>query len=159
MAHHENGMLDHTPKLLAISSGGGHWVQLLRLRPAFAGCEVTYATVREGYRTDVIGEDFKLIHDGNRSNVLNLIRSAVGIVLLLLRTRPDIVITTGAAPGFFGCMFGRYLGARVIWIDSIANAERLSASGKNVRIFAHLWLTQWSHLESESGPKYLGNVL
>ena len=51
------------PKLLAISSGGGHWVQLLRLRPAFDGCEVVYATVREGYREDVGGAEFRLIPD------------------------------------------------------------------------------------------------
>ena len=29
------------PKILAIASGGGHWIQLLRLRPAFSGADVT----------------------------------------------------------------------------------------------------------------------
>ena len=40
-------------RVLAISSGGGHWVQLPRLRPAFAGAEVTYVTVDRAYATDV----------------------------------------------------------------------------------------------------------
>ena len=30
-------------RVLAISSGGGHWIQLLRLRPAFAGADVHFA--------------------------------------------------------------------------------------------------------------------
>ena len=153
--------MEHTkPRLLAISSGGGHWIQLLRLRPAFEGCDVTYATVREGYRTDVgDSADFRVIRDGNRWHKIALIRSALGILWLLLRLRPDVVITTGAAPGFFGVRFGKWLGARVVWIDSVANAEELSMSGKNAGLFVDLWLTQWPHLAREEGPQHIGSVL
>lgn len=152
-------MLKPAPRLLAISSGGGHWVQLLRLRPAFEGCDVTFATVRDGYREDVAGEDFRLIRDGNRWNKLDLIRSALGIAALLLQVRPDVVITTGAAPGYFGVRFGKWLGARVIWVDSVANADELSMSGQKAGAFSDLWLTQWPHLAHEGGPQFIGSVL
>jgi len=147
------------PKVLAISSGGGHWVQLLRLRPAFEGCEVTYATVREGYRNDVKGAEFHLIPDSNRWNKLALLKSAFGVLCLLLRVRPDVVVTTGAAPGFFGVRIGKLMGARVVWVDSVANAEELSMSGRNVGSFVDLWLTQWPHLAQDGGPKFFGSVL
>src|SRR4051794_36744025 len=49
--------------VLAISSGGGHWVQLLRLRPAMVGCRVTFVTVNGAYRADVPGERFRTIPD------------------------------------------------------------------------------------------------
>lgn len=58
--------------------------------------------------------------------------------LIVLLHRPDIVISTGAAPGFFALLFGKLLGARTIWIDSIANAEQLSVSGQKVKLFADL---------------------
>ena len=90
------------PRLLAISSGGGHWVQLLRLRPAFEGCDVTYATVREGYRVDVGEADFRLIPDSNRWSKLALMRSAAVIFLLILRLRPDVVITRVPHQGISG---------------------------------------------------------
>lgn len=147
------------PKVLAISSGGGHWVQLLRLRPAFEGCDVTYATVREGYRADVGEAEFRLIPDSNRSTKRALIRSAFAILLLLMREKPDVVITTGAAPGYFGVRLGKWLGARVIWLDSVANAEELSMSGEKAGSFVDLWLTQWPHLARDSGPKCFGSVL
>ncbi len=147
------------PRVLAISSGGGHWVQLLRLRPAFAGCEVTYATVRDGFRADVGDADFHVIRDANRWSKLNLVRSALGITRLLLRVRPDIVITTGAAPGYFGARFGKWMGARVIWVDSVANAGELSMSGEKAGAFSDLWLTQWAHLAREKGPRFFGSVL
>lgn len=146
-------------KILAIASGGGHWVQLLRMRPAFEGADVVYATVREGYRSDVGGAGFRLIPDCNRWNKLALVRSAVAILLLLLRERPDVVITTGAAPGYFGVRFGKWMGARVIWVDSVANAEELSMSGRKAGSFVDLWLTQWPHLASDGGPQCMGSVL
>jgi hypothetical protein len=153
-------MKSATTKLLAISSGGGHWIQLLRLRPAFEGCVVTYATVREGYRSDVgSGADFRVIHDGNRWKKVDLIRSALGVLWLLLRLKPDVVVTTGAAPGYFGVRFGKWLGARVIWVDSIANAEELSLSGEKAGSFVDLWLTQWPHLARDGGPQHMGSVI
>lgn len=148
------------PKLLAISSGGGHWIQLLRLRPAFEGCDVTYATVRDGYRTDLEeGSRFALIRDGNRWSKWNLLFSALGIFCLLLRLRPDVVVTTGAAPGYFALRLGKLLGARVVWIDSIANAGEISLSGQKAGHHADLWLTQWPHLAREDGPQFFGSVL
>ncbi|MGD9420531.1 MAG: UDP-N-acetylglucosamine--LPS N-acetylglucosamine transferase [Verrucomicrobiota bacterium JB025] len=146
-------------RILAISSGGGHWVQLLRLRPAFAGAEVTYATVRPGYRDDVDGCDFVLVPDSNRWNKLALLKSALGILVLVFRLRPDVVVTTGAAPGFFAVRFGKWLGSRVIWVDSVANAEELSMSGRKAGAFVDLWLTQWPHLARDGGPRYMGRVL
>jgi hypothetical protein len=37
-------------------------------------------------------------------------------------------------------------GARTVWIDSIANSEKLSLSGRLVRKHVDLCLTQWPHL-------------
>jgi hypothetical protein len=146
-------------KILAIASGGGHWVQLLRLRPAFEGCDVVFATVREGYRGDVGGAEFRVIPDSNRWNKLALLRCALGVMWLVLRERPDVVISTGAAPGFFGVRFGKWFGARVVWVDSVANAEELSMSGQKAGDFVDLWVTQWQHLAAADGPKFFGSVI
>jgi UDP-N-acetylglucosamine:LPS N-acetylglucosamine transferase len=146
--------------VLAVSSGGGHWVQLLRLRPAFEGSDVTFATVREGYRADVEGSgDFRVIVDCNRSKKLKVLQCIVSVFLLLLRVRPDVVDSTGAAPGYFALRLGRWFGARTIWVDSVANAEELSMSGRMAGKYADLWLTQWQHLAEENGPRFRGSVL
>lgn len=148
------------PRLLAISSGGGHWIQLLRLRPAFEGCDVTYATVKKGYRSHLESDAvFKVVPDGNRWQKIKLIRSAFAIAILIIRLRPDVVVSTGAAPGYFALRFAKWLGARVVWIDSIANAEELSLSGVKAGSFSDLWLTQWSHLARDGGPEFFGSVL
>ena len=55
--------------------------------------------------------------------------------------------------------FGRLMGARTIWLDSIANVEELSMSGRRIGHYVDLWLTQWPHLAQPEGPHYMGSVL
>lgn len=146
-------------KILAISSGGGHWVQMLRLRPAFDGARVTYACVREGYAEDVPGERFVTFTDATRWDRWRLLKMLIEVSWLVVRTRPDVVITTGAAPGYVALRVGKWLGARTVWIDSIANVETLSLSGQKAGRHVDLWLTQWAHLSRPEGPDHEGAVL
>ena len=148
-------------KVVGVSSGGGHWVQMLRLRPAFTACDLTLVTVRQGYCSD-IGNDpikFRVIRDANRTDKLGLVRSALSVLWVLLQERPDVVISTGAAPGYFAIRIGKLLGAKTIWLDSVANVEELSLSGQQAGKHADLWLTQWEHLASPSGPHFRGSIL
>lgn len=146
-------------RVLAVSSGGGHWVELLRVTPAMAGAEVAYVTVQRDYVHDVAGARFYAVNDATRWNKAAVLVMAMRLLLIMFRERPDVVLTTGAAPGYFALRFGRWLGAKTIWLDSIANAEELSMSGRIAGRHADLWLTQWRHLASDEGPEYAGAVL
>lgn len=146
-------------KVLAIASGGGHWVQLLRLRPALAGSDAIFATTRKSYESQVSNARFQVVPDCNRWNKLKLLRSAIEIFWLILKEKPDTILSTGAAPGYFAIRFGKLLGKKTIWVDSIANAEELSLSGQKVAKYVDHWITQWEHLASPKGPNYFGNVL
>ncbi len=146
-------------RILAISSGGGHWVQLLRLRPALAGHRVTFVTVRESYRCDVEGAPFLVVNDATRWDRIGLVKMGLRLLWVMVRVRPQVVISTGAAPGYFAIRLGKLMGARTIWVDSIANVEAMSMTGALVRKHADLWLTQWAHLAEENGPSYAGAVL
>lgn len=162
------GSLFEGKKILAVASTGGHWVQLLRLREAWKGLDVTYVTTDPGVRpvleqmARAAGEPpprLLIIEEGNRWQKRRLLRQVLQLAGIMLRIRPDAVISTGAAPGYFALRLGRLVGARTIWIDSIANADELSLSGQKVGRYADLWLTQWPHLARDDGPRYLGSVL
>jgi len=156
-------------RVLVIASGGGHWTQLLRLCPAWDGCDVAYATTHPGYRKDVPTAEggppprFHVVPDANLSEKIRLVRQLLAVIRLVLRERPDVVVTTGASVGYFALRLGRMLGARTVWLDSIANAAELSLAGQRAGPYADLWLTQWPELAggSEAGdrPAYRGSVL
>ncbi len=151
--------LPRRPRILAIASGGGHWVQLLRLRPAFAGGHVAYVTVDPCCRNHVGNAPFYVVNDATRWNKFGLLRLALRIMWIVIRERPDVILTTGAAPGFFGIMAGRLIGARTAWIDSLANVDQLSMSGERARRWSTLWLTQWPQLARRNGPRFAGAVV
>lgn len=155
-------------KILVIASGGGHWIQLYRMRPAWDGCQITYASTMAGLADDIRddararGQEtpaYVLLPEANRWQQARLVWLLVRILWLLVRLRPDVVVTTGAAHGYFALRIGHWFGAKTIWIDSIANAGELSLSGKRVGPFADVWLTQWEHLARPEGPGFQGAVL
>ena len=146
--------------VLALSSGGGHWIQLKRVLPAFEGQRLTCASVHPDLAADVPYADaFHVVPDANRWSKIALLQSAFGVLRLLVKLRPDVVITTGAAPGWFALVFAKKLGARTVWLDSVANAEEMSLSGQKAGRHADLWLTQWEHVARPEGPHYAGSVL
>lgn len=149
---------------MAAASAGGHWIQLLRLQPAWEGCEVIFLSTEPSLQSDVVVQSstearFYAVTEASRWNKLKLIKSAIQVAFVIVRERPDVVITTGAAVGYFAILFGKIFGSRTVWVDSIANAEELSLSGQKAARFADVFLTQWPELESPEGPHYWGSVL
>lgn len=145
-------------RILAVASSGGHWVQLLRLRPAFEGHDVAFVTTNPGHRDEVGGARFHVVPDANRWERRKVLTAAARMLWIMLRERPDVVISTGAAPGYLALRAGRLFGARTAWIDSAANVEELSMSGQMASKKADLCLTQWQHL-AQDRVGYEGAVL
>ena len=145
--------------VVAVSSGGGHWAELMRLKPALADHRVHYVTVQPSYVRDVPGDAFSVVTDATRWSPLKLMVLAMQIMVVMIRYRPEAVVSTGAAPGLFAIIVGKLLGARTVWVDSLANVDELSGSGRLAGRFSDLWLTQWETLAREGGPEYAGKVL
>jgi UDP-N-acetylglucosamine:LPS N-acetylglucosamine transferase len=147
-------------RILAIASGGGHWVELQRLKAAFDGFDVAYASVYPEYAEDVPDRRFYSFRDVSRWDRFGFIVLAFQIFKILIIERPKIVITTGSLPCCIILICAKYLfGAKTMWIDSIANVQQLSSSGKLAGKFVHVWLTQWPQLANPNGPHYWGAVL
>lgn len=150
--------MNKSKKILAVSSIGGHWIQLLRIvRPLEKDFTVEYMCTHSKCATMVEGRNFYKTEDFSRWNAYKIIPSLLRDIKLLRKIRPSVVITTGAAPGLV-CLFAAKLsGIKTIWIDSIANVEHLSASGRIAKTFADRVYTQWNDL-AEKGVIYKGNI-
>ena len=102
---------------------------------------------------------FYSINDATRWNKFGLIVMTLRLAWIIWKEKPEIVMSTGAAPGYVALRLGHLMGARTIWLDSVANIDRLSLSGERIGRYADLWLTQWAHLANKTGPYYRGSVL
>lgn len=147
------------PRLLALASGGGHWIQLLRLRPAFDGFDTAYVSMFESYAAMLDGARFYTVPDASRFNVVSFAPVFAKALKILLKERPRVIVTTGSAPMLSFILLGRAMGARTLWIDSIANSERMSSSGRLARKFAHRVISQWPDVAEREGVESWGRVL
>mgnify|MGYP001597190698 FL=1 len=147
------------PVVLAVSSGGGHWVQLQRLSAAFAGAEVHFATTDPTAAPALPDARLHVFPDANKDTPLRLLACLCSIGWIVLRVRPDVVVSTGAAGGFLAIRLARLIGARTMFIDSIANARELSISARLSLGVANRVLSQWPQVAARSGAEYRGAVL
>ncbi|APX92954.1 oligosaccharide biosynthesis protein Alg14 [Halomonas sp. 1513] len=141
-------------KVLFVASFGGHWVQMRRLAKLVECSALVYVGTAEGEHdgADDYLEDFSIreLWCGMRQ-----LPRALGIVR---RHRPDLIISTGAAPGLLLLFAGFLLGMKTVWVDSIANSQRLSLSGRVAKLFASRVLTQWPAL-AKGRVQYQGSLL
>ncbi len=142
-------------KVMAVASQGGHLVQLMRIRPLFDKYNTVYISNVESFN----GIPVEKVLDANFDQKVRLFLLSIQILIKVLIYRPNVVITTGAAPGFFAVLWGRLIGAKTIWIDSIANAEELSMAGKKVKRISSVCLSQWEDVAAKEGVEYIGNIL
>ena len=127
----------------------------MRLFPAFE----RYDTALVSTMDQGVGGRFYRVLDANQRTKWAMLKMMAQMLAVLLRERPHVVISTGAAPGYMALRMGRLLGARTIWIDSFANVDQLSLAGRLAGPHADLWLTQWAHLAKPGGPEFIGAVL
>lgn len=146
-------------RILLIASGGGHWTQLLLMLPPLEGYDVKFLTTIPGLPEQSGVGPSRIIPDCSSSEKHRIPACVAALTREILIFRPHIVISTGALPGLMGIIIGRLIGARTVWVDSVANAEEMSSSGRHARRFATLWLSQWEHVAKASGAGYAGSVL
>ncbi|HML74979.1 MAG TPA: hypothetical protein PKB02_10850 [Anaerohalosphaeraceae bacterium] len=148
-------------KICLVASAGGHLSQLLSLCSVWAGyeliCVSTGHMVKE--KLDTIGKPY-IVGECNREHPIQTVGVMYKCLRIMLKERPDVVFSTGAAAGFLMCFWSKLFGSKVIWLDSIANAHKLSMSGRMIRPFADLILSQWPDVAAKyPNVEYAGEVL
>jgi len=148
-------------KICLVASAGGHLSQLLKIVQAVNGYEAFVVTTSEAVRENLTR--FGQVHvvgECNRQHGLRVVRVFLTCWRILRRERPDVVLSTGAAPGCVCCFLGKLMGAKIIWVDSITNVGRLSLSGWLVRYIADLFIVQWAELAQKyRGTEYVGTIV
>ena len=65
---------------------------------------------------------------------------------ILIKEKPDVVISTGADCALATCYLAKLFGKKVIYIESFCRPTRPSITGKLVYIIADLFIYQWEEV-------------
>lgn len=130
-----------------MSSTGGHLLQLVALREAWAGLEHVWVTFDAAdSRALLAGEQVVHAHSPTNRNVPNLLRN-IGLALRVVpRVRPTVVLTTGAGVAVPFAWIGRLFGARVVYIESLTRIDRPSLTYRLIRPVVSRTYVQWPEL-------------
>jgi UDP-N-acetylglucosamine--N-acetylmuramyl-(pentapeptide) pyrophosphoryl-undecaprenol N-acetylglucosamine transferase len=150
------GAADKRLRLCLAASGGGHVRQLLDLEPAWSGHDYFFVTedtalgrsIGAQHRAHFIphyaagqarlGHTIQMLGGAVR----NFLRSAA----IVLKERPQVVVSTGAGAVFFTVLWARLLGARVVVVESFARFDHPSLFGRLAAPLAHELIVQSSAL-------------
>ena len=149
-------------KACFVASSGGHWEELMCLRPIAEEHDTFYVTEAGGQAKDSSLENIYLVPQINRRQkdfLWRFLKLLITARKIILREKPDVVISTGALISFPFCLFAKLLGAKVVYIETFARVKDRSLTGRLVYPLADLFLVQWESL-LEFYPKaiYVGGV-
>ncbi|MEN6384938.1 MAG: PssD/Cps14F family polysaccharide biosynthesis glycosyltransferase [Phycisphaerales bacterium] len=134
-------------KICLAASAGGHLTQLLKLAQSWHEYEVFFITTCNEVKNKLEKKaNVYVVGESNRQHPLKIIKTIIFCMKIIINEKPNVIISTGAAVGCIACLLGKLSGAKVIWVDSITNIERLSLSGRLVRPVANLFIAQWQQL-------------
>ena len=153
-------------KVLFISSTGGHLSELMQLKSMFNKYDfhiITEKTKSNMYLKDKYPKRVNYLVYGTKSNMLvypfKLLYNCFKSLFFYLKIRPNVIVTTGAHTAGPMCCIGKIFGSKIIYIETFANSETKSVTGKMVYKFADLFIVQWeSMLKLYPNAKYFGGV-
>jgi UDP-N-acetylglucosamine:LPS N-acetylglucosamine transferase len=150
-------------KVCVGASSGGHMTELLGLLETINIWPVKptlYVTTREIWakKLRALGTTY-IVGECDRNKPFKILITLSRSLHFVLKERPDVVITTGSLPIAVVCIVAKIFGSKVIWIDSLAQLEDLSMSGKMMLKFADLILAQWPEVaEKYPAVEYVGEL-
>jgi UDP-N-acetylglucosamine transferase subunit ALG13 len=159
-------------KICLICSSGGHLIEMQKIRDAFNSEDVFLVTHRDkflnwdGDPKKLYQIDNVLVGKANTNKIMKLflfgyyfLLVGTAELLILLREKPELIVSTGSAIAIPMFLIGKMMGIRTIFIESVCRVKTLSLSGRIVYPVTNAFLVQWQELTKKyKKARYAGNV-
>jgi beta-1,4-N-acetylglucosaminyltransferase len=148
-------------KIGLVCTHGGHLTELLQVMDAFQGHTIFFATYYSSRDAEIraMAPAYFCRNIGER--LWLILYSLFWALQILLRERPDVLFSTGSEIALPFLFWGKILGIRSIFLESLCQVYRPSRTGKIAYRLADIFWVQWPQLVSGYGPKteYHGSVI
>ena len=137
-------------KVLFISSTGGHLSEMMQLKKMFK--DYDYHIITEKTKSNISMKNkykdrINFLVYGTKDHMLTypfkLIYNCFKSLFLYLRIHPDYIITTGAHTAGPMCLIGKIFGSKVIYIETFANINTKTITGRFLYPVADRFIVQW----------------
>ncbi|WP_028273563.1 PssD/Cps14F family polysaccharide biosynthesis glycosyltransferase [Atopococcus tabaci] len=153
--------MENGKKICFIASSGGHYEQLLMLKPLMKKYSSIIVTEKTEYNTKFLDTTYYIPQMNRREKYWNIKMIKVFFISLyiLLKEKPDIVISTGVLATVPLCILAKIGRKKLIYIESFAKINSPTITGKLLYKFADRFYIQWETLQ-KFYPKaiYVGSI-
>ena len=149
-------------KICFAASSGGHYEQLMMLKPLMEKYDSFILTEKTQYEARVAGEKTYYLKQVNRKEktfLLRMLQNAFLTFGIFLKEKPNVVICTGALAMIPMCLLVKLFGGKLIYLESFAKVTSPTETGKLLYRFADQFYVQWEPMKKVY-PKaiYLGGI-
>lgn len=149
-------------KVCFAASSGGHFEQLLMLKPLMEKYDSFVITEETAYKAKVSGKKMYYMKQVNRREktmILRMICNIVRSIKIFHKEKPDVVICTGVLAMIPICLLAKLYGKKLIYIESFAKVTSATMSGKLLYKYADQFYVQWPQmLEIYPEAIFLGGI-
>jgi len=147
-------------KICVACCPGGHMVQAKQLASVYEKYDHVYVTFAGGVADEMKKSTrVRTVPDLVRRNPLSWIAVVACSFHAAVAERPDVVISTGAGAVVFFCVFAKLLGAKLVFLESMAKVTHPTWTARVLYPFADLFMVQWPGLlKFFPKAKFLGRL-
>lgn len=136
-------------KICFISSSGGHFEQLMMLKPIMDKYESFIVTERTDYLAFEGEARIYYLEQVNRNEktfIYRMIKNTLRTITIFFKEKPDIVISTGVLSTIPMCLLSKLFRKRLVYLESFANINEPTLTGKFLYKFADRFYVQWEEM-------------
>lgn len=155
-------MNEKKKKVCFAASSGGHYEQILMLKPLMEKYDSFILTEKTSYVSEQKGIRTYYVIQTNRkerSTFFKMVCNTVMSLRIFFRERPDVIICTGVLAMIPMCLICKLFGRKLVFIESFAKVTSATETGRFLYRFADRFYVQWeSMLEIYPKAIYLGGI-
>lgn len=134
-------------KVALACSAGGHFAELRQLAPFYEKFGHFFVMFRRPDSEHLAQTKTVFFVERPARNPIKTLQCAWQSLQILLREKPDLVVSTGADSAIPICVLAKLLGKKVVFIESFCRIREPSLSGRIMYPFSDLFIYQWKELK------------
>lgn len=140
-------------KVGLVGSSGGHLTHLYMLKEFWEDKDRFWVTFdKEDARSLLKGERFYPAYYPSNRSIKALIINTYRAIKILIKERPDLIVSSGAAPAIPFFWLGKLFGAKTIYIEVFDRIDKPTISGKICYPVTDKFIVEWEEMK-EVYPK------
>lgn len=149
-------------KICFVASSGGHYEQLMMLKPLMEKYDSFIMTEETIYQAKIEKQKIYYLKQVNRKEktfIFQMIENTILSFKIFFIEKPDVVISTGVLATIPICLIMKLFGKKLVYIESFAKITSPTETGKFIYRFADQFYVQWETMKDiYPNAIYLGGI-